>query len=152
MHRMQSVAPLALVVAACATAPVGERSAPPVTPPQATVASVAHEPVAKQTLPPSAPETGKTAVAPVVPVVVPPNTLYVCVVDMQGTRQQTAIEFSAKVGEICKEHPEMGPCKYERNACRRGGGRVFAADGQEITPLIEAEYDKRVLRAVFRSD
>jgi hypothetical protein len=80
------------------------------------------------------------------PIVVPPNALYVCVVDAGGVRKQTAIEFAPKLGELCAKHPEMGPCQYERNACRRRGGRVFAADGKEITKATEAEYDKKVLR------
>ena len=31
-------------------------------------------------------------------------------------------------------------------------GRVFAADGKEITPRIEAEYDKRVYRVQYRGN
>jgi len=53
---------------------------------------------------------------------------------------------------LCKRHPEMGPCQYERQACRRSGGRVFAASGEEITLATEAEYDKKVLRARFRAN
>ena len=33
-----------------------------------------------------------------------------------------------------------------RNACRRSGGRVYAADGSEVTQADEAEYDKKVMR------
>jgi hypothetical protein len=84
--------------------------------------------------------------------VIPSNTLYVCVTDVQGVRQQTAIEFSPKVGVLCRKHPEMSACKYERTICRRNGGRVFAANGIEITQLTELEYDQRVLRVVFRAD
>jgi hypothetical protein len=46
----------------------------------------------------------------------------------------------------------MSVCKYERSICRRSGGRVFAANGVEITQLTELEYDKRVLRVIFRAD
>jgi hypothetical protein len=46
----------------------------------------------------------------------------------------------------------MGPCQYERDACRRSGGRVFAADGSEITRSVEDEYDKRVMRIRLRSN
>ncbi|MDQ2963896.1 MAG: hypothetical protein M3R31_12180 [Pseudomonadota bacterium] len=46
----------------------------------------------------------------------------------------------------------MGPCQYEREACRRSGGRVFAADGKEITKQTEAEYDQRVLRVKINSN
>lgn len=85
-------------------------------------------------------------------IAVPPNALYVCVVDVGGVRKQTAIEFATNVGEICAKHPEMGPCQYERNACRRGGGRVYAASGMEITMATEAEYDKKVLRVRLKGD
>ena len=88
-----------------------------------------------------------------VPVVKPPvGTLYVCVADAKGHYQQVAIEFIPRVERLCRKHPEMGPCQYEREACRRSGGRVFTADGTEITKQIEAQYDKRVLRVRLRGD
>jgi hypothetical protein len=40
----------------------------------------------------------------------------------------------------------MGPCQSARNACRSNGGRVYAADGSEITQADEGEYDKEVMR------
>jgi hypothetical protein len=80
------------------------------------------------------------------PIVVPSDKLYVCVTDANGTRSQTPIEFTPNVYSLCAKHPEMGPCQYARNECRRGGGRVFAADGVEITMKTEAEYDKKVMR------
>jgi hypothetical protein len=46
----------------------------------------------------------------------------------------------------------MGPCQYEREVCRRSGGRVIAADGKEITKATEAEYDRKVMRVRFRGD
>lgn len=79
-------------------------------------------------------------------IVVPPDKLYVCVTDANGVRSQAPIEFTANVYSLCAKHPEMGPCQYARNECRRGGGRVFAADGSEITMKTEAEYDKKVMR------
>ena len=82
----------------------------------------------------------------------PPGTLYVCVADGQGKPTQTAIEFSPKVGALCTRHPEMGPCQYERDLCRKSGGRVFAASGQEITRQIEDEYDRKVFRVRFRAN
>jgi len=85
-------------------------------------------------------------------IVVPPNTQYVCVSETNGVRQQTSIEFSTKVADLCRKHPEMGPCKYERDVCRRSNGRVYAANGVEITKQTEAEYDKRVMRVVFKSN
>ena len=115
---------------------------------------------------PSQPPASVPAVAPAVPradpvpqpagqapgVVVPAGALYVCVSERNGLRQQTVIEFEPKVLELCRRHPEMGPCQYEREACRRSGGHVFAANGQEITAATEAEYDKRVMRVQLRSN
>jgi hypothetical protein len=90
--------------------------------------------------------------APEAPVVVPPGVIYVCVSQSGGVRTQTAIEFAPKVGAMCAKHPEMGPCQYERDICRRSGGRVFAAGGVEITLLTEAEYDKKVMRVRFKAN
>ena len=114
--------------------------------------------VVRRALPPPAPPPIASIAPPtaiVVPppaIVVPPNALYVCVSEAPGQPQQTAIEFNAKVGELCKRHPEMGPCQYERNVCRRSGGRVYAANGQEITMQTEAEYDRKVLRVRFKAN
>jgi hypothetical protein len=85
-------------------------------------------------------------------IVVPPGALYACVSESGGTPRQTAIAYEGKTDALCRKHPEMGPCQYERNACRRGGGRVYAADGTEITLATEAEYDKRVRRVQFRAN
>jgi hypothetical protein len=93
---------------------------------------------------------GLTPPAP--PVVVPAGSIYVCASDTGGARQQTAIEFSPKVGALCAKHPEMGPCQYERELCRRGGGRVYAAGGVEITRETEAAYDKMVMRVRFKAN
>lgn len=81
------------------------------------------------------------------PAVAPPDKLYVCVTSVNGVRSQAPIEFTPNVYSLCAKHPEMGPCQYARNECRRGGGRVFAANGTEITTATEAEYDKKVIRA-----
>lgn len=84
--------------------------------------------------------------APALPVVVPAGSIYVCVSETGNVRRETAIEFSPKVGALCAKHPELGPCQYERNACRRSGGRVYAASGVEITRQMEADYDQKVMR------
>ena len=117
--------------AAVVRTPVPERpSAPPV------VASV------PQTVPPvSRPE-----------VTHPGDAIYVCVVDKPTGREQTVIEFAPKVHGLCKRHPEMGPCQYERNQCRAAGGRVYARGGEEITLAQEAEYDRKVMRVRFRAN
>jgi len=115
----------------------------PITSPQEIGAS----PVVRQPLTPGAAKAPATS-----SVAVLPGTLYICVVESKGERQQTAIEFAPKVAELCRKNPEMGPCQYERETCRRSGGRVFTADGSEITRAIEAEYDKKVMRVRFRAD
>ena len=46
----------------------------------------------------------------------------------------------------------MGPCQYERDACRRAGGRVFTSKGEEVTLTVEAAYDEKVRRVRFQSD
>jgi hypothetical protein len=89
---------------------------------------------------------------PAPPIAVPAGSIYVCVSDTGSARQQTAIEFSPKVGAMCAKHPEMGPCQYERDMCRRSGGRVYAAGGLEITQQTEADYDKKVLRVRFKAN
>jgi hypothetical protein len=83
---------------------------------------------------------------------VAPGTLYICVMNTGGESRQTAIELSPQVADVCRKAPEMSPCQYEREACRRHGGRVFAPDGTEITRATEAEYDKRVLRIRMKSN
>ena len=78
--------------------------------------------------------------------------LYVCVTQRAGQRTETPIAFEPKVAALCARHPEMGPCQYARETCRQRGGRVFAANGQEITRQIENEYDRKVMRSRFRSN
>jgi len=141
------------VLALSACAPVG---APlPMTPPgDSKGAAVVRRPLPE----PTAPGPGSTAgfapaPAPAGPgVVVPAGSLYVCASESGGVRQETAIQFAPKVAKLCAKHPEMGPCQYERDICRRSGGRVYAAGGIEITPQTEAEYDKKVLRVRFKSN
>ncbi len=136
----------ALLLALVACAPT-ERTPPPVTPQRdASSARAAPGPAPAQPTAP-VPRTLQN-----VAIVVPADVLYVCVSEVGGTRQQTAIEFSPKVHDLCKRHPEMGPCQYERNLCRKAGGRVFAANGKEITMQTEAEYDRKVRRVTIRSN
>jgi hypothetical protein len=121
----------AMIVGACAA----PKEPIPITPPGETAAS----PVVRRTLPEPSPPPQVASVAPrapaaaVPPVVVPAGAL-------------------SKVAELCRKHPEMGPCQYEREVCRRSGGRVYAANGDEITKQTEAEYDKKVLRVRFKSN
>ena len=121
----------------------------PVTPPgERAGAAVVRKPVA--TAP--ARVEASTVIAPPVAVVIPAGSQYVCVTDTAGTHAETAIAFAPKVAALCLRHPEMGPCQYERNLCRRSGGRVFAAGGVEINTATEAEYDRHVLRVRFKSN
>jgi hypothetical protein len=158
MHaRFLTLALVAALAAACA-APDSRLAEPAVplavTPP----AERADAPVVRRDLPEAAvpplasvrPRPDAASALP--PIVVPADAIYVCVVDSGGTRRQTVIEFVPKVHALCRRHPEMGPCQYERNACRGAGGRVFAAAGQEITMRTEAEYDRKVMRVRFRAD
>jgi hypothetical protein len=139
-----------LTIAACS--PPREPRPPATTPPASPEAAVTRRPI--ETPPPAAttPAQAATATPVTPPVVVPPGVIYVCVTAPGGSLTQTAIEYAPKVDELCRKHPEMGPCQYERNACRSRGGRVFAADGKEITMATEAEYDRKVRRVTFKSN
>jgi hypothetical protein len=142
-------------LAACTT-PRTEREPIPITPPKdAAGAAVIRRELPQAPAPAitPAPSVASTAPAlPVEPVVVPANAQYVCVVESGGHRQQTAIEFVPRVAAMCRKHPEMGPCQYERDICRRSGGRIYAANGVEITSATEAEYDKKVMRVRFKAN
>ena len=141
--------PLALALSAC-TAP---REPLPLTPAgDARDAAVIRRAVP---VPPAPPVANVAPLAPALPtpaVVVPVGSIYLCVTETGGVRQQTAIQFAPKVGRLCAKHPEMSPCQYERNVCRSSGGRVYAAGGVEITAETEADYDKKVLRVRFKAN
>jgi hypothetical protein len=150
-YRLLIAATVAATLAGCGTPDATRTEAPPlsITPPaERGDAAVVRRPLPERSIPP-------VAVAPpttLPPIVVPADAIYVCVVDAGGTRRQTVIEFVPKVHQLCSRHPEMGPCQYERNACRNVGGRVYAASGQEITLATEAEYDRKVMRVRFRAN
>lgn len=152
MRRARLVAFAVVALAACAT-PTERPSAP-----QRAAPPVVREPIPTPAIPVPTPSKPPAAATPAqdklafVASEVPPGTLYVCVSNVAGKRQQIAIAFDAKVEALCRHHPEMGPCQYERNVCRRGGGRVFTAAGAEITVATEAEYDKKVMRVRFRAN
>lgn len=74
------------------------------------------------------------------------TTRYECVTGKVGEESRAAIVFPEKSGRICARFPAMGPCQYERSACRAKGGRVIRFDGVEITKDVEKEYDKQVQR------
>ena len=138
-----------LVLALAACAPPRE----PQPPPQATASAEAPA-VTRRAIPtPSPPAAVVPPGAPALPpIVVPAGVIYVCVTGSGSAAVQTAIEYVPKVDALCRKHPEMGPCQYERNVCRGKGGRVFAANGSEITMATEAEYDKKVRRVTFKAN
>jgi len=112
----------------------------------AAFAVVSRASIAVDAAPPSTMSGAPAASSSGPAIVVPPGKLYVCVTETGGVRSETPIEFAPNVYPLCAKHPEMGPCQYARNECRRSGGRVYAADGKEITMQTEAEYDKKVMR------
>lgn len=138
----------AVLLAACTSSP----GPPPIVP----KAGEPTPPVVRRPVPEAPGPSGAGAptvpVAPESAVAVPPGAVYACVIGYGDKRTVTAIEFVPKVAALCAKHPEMGPCQYEREGCRRNGGRVYAADGKEITRITEAEYDRKVMRLRFRAD
>ena len=145
---MKSAGTLVLAIALGGLAGCGAPGVPPAPAGDTQGTAVVRRPVPEPA--PAAP--GKAASTTMPGVVVPPDAQYVCVADANGARIVTTIEFSPRVAELCRRHPEMGPCQYERNLCRRGGGRVYAAGGVEITMDTEAEYDRKVMRVRFKSN
>ena len=140
----------AALVAACGSP---QREPVPITSPaEVAKAPVSRVPVAPGS--PAAPTPGSaiTPAAKLDPSTFPSGAIYACASGSGGARKITAIAFDEKVGKLCRTHPEMGPCQYERNICRGSGGRVYAADGSEITMAHEAEYDKKVMRVRFKSN
>jgi hypothetical protein len=85
----------------------------------------------------------EVALAPKLPATdLPPGPIYFCVAGVD----RAPIVFEPRVEALCRRHPEMGPCQYERNACRARGGRVFTSKDEEVTLAVEKAYDARVLR------
>ena len=134
-HRI-AVASLAALLAACQPAPPepGAASRPSATP------------AVPRSVTPSAPAPPPKVALPSMQL--SPGPIYAC--DVNGVR--TPIEFADNVEALCRRHPEMGPCQYERNACRRRSGRVYTSNGEEVTAAVEAEYDRSVRRVTFQSD
>ena len=145
MSRILSLVPL-ILLAACSPTPV-EKTPVPLTPPSETAGAA----VVRRAVPEPAVPAPPAAVA-AAPIAIPAGAIYVCVSDANGVRQTTVIEFAPKVRDLCAKSPEMGPCQYERNVCRGSGGRVYAANGVEITMQTEAEYDKKVMRVRLKSN
>jgi len=150
MRHACAILTAAALLAACSPAPTTTTPVPITPPGEAAGAAVVRKTIPEPAPAPAPAPATPSAAAP--EIVIPPGALYVCVSEAAGVRQTTAIEFAPKVGALCAKDPEMGPCQYERNICRKSGGRVYAANGVEITMATEAEYDKKVMRVRFKSN
>ena len=135
MNRRLAALALFFAIAGCQQAP----------PPAST-----EKPVARPaTQPPPAPPAAARSAPVALPALdFPPGPLYFC--DASSGRK--AIEYEPRVEQLCRRHPEMGPCQYERDQCRARGGRVFTARNEEVTAAVEAEYDRVVRRERFQGD
>ena len=128
---MNRVVPLCVVrlsvvllgLAGCTSAPLDPQPVPITPSNEIRGAAVVRLPIPEPVQPTTPAGPGPGNAAPPADIVLPPNTQYVCVSENNGVRQQTSIEFSPKVAVLCQKHPEMGPCKYERDACRKSNGR-----------------------------
>jgi hypothetical protein len=149
MPRIHAAMAIVALLAACSPTPVDKTPVPLTPPSEAAGAAVVRRAVPESAAVPAAPPAPAVAVAPIE---IPLGAVYVCVSEANGARQTTIIEFAPKVHDLCAKYPEMGPCQYERNVCRGSGGRVYAANGVEITMQTEAEYDKKVMRVRFKSN
>ncbi|MEO8755580.1 MAG: hypothetical protein ABI624_23190 [Casimicrobiaceae bacterium] len=166
MRRLICIA-FAAWLSGCGGPTVPPDAALAITPPDQSGAAVVRRPIpdaASAAAPSASSSTGATS-PPVIALARPPGPgattpridvpagrLYVCLTDVAGEQRQVGIEFAPKVQSLCERHPEMGPCQYERDICRRSGGRVYAAGGQEITLRDEAEYDRKVMRFRFKAN
>ena len=135
-------APIPVIVAAPPVkAPVSAMPAIPPVDGQATSVGAATGSVAPARAQPSPVQIA--TVASVTPV---GTARYECVQGASGAETRQPITFPENSGRICARFPAMGPCQYERVACRASGGRVIRFDGIEITKEVETEYDKQVQR------
>ncbi len=78
----------------------------------------------------------------------PPGPIYACA----SAAAREPIVLAPGVESLCRRHPEMGPCQFERDACRARGGRVYTSAGEEVTAEVERIYDERVRRVRFQAD
>ena len=130
-----------VVVAPPVEAPVSAMPAIPPTDGNATSVGSATGSVA-----PARAQPSPVQIATVVSVTPSGTTRYECVKGGSGAETRQSITFPENSGRICARFPAMGPCQYERVACRASGGRVIRFDGVEITKEVETEYDKQVQR------
>ena len=116
---------------------------PAIPPKEPTATSVGS---ASGAVAPSRSQLSAAQIATVASVTPAGTTRYECVKGNTGAETRAAIAFPENSGRICARFPAMGPCQYEREACRASGGRVIRFDGTEITKDVEKEYDKQVQR------
>jgi hypothetical protein len=108
-----------------------------------------------ETPPPPAPPAAAVASSPVAPMRASAATIattaaltpsgvvrYRCATGKAPNETRTPIELPAGSERVCSRFPAMGPCQYERDACRAKGGRVIRFDDVEITKDIEREYEQ----------
>ncbi len=143
---------LAAAITACApttvkeTPPAPTVTAPP--PPAPPVVEVKPQPPETWPDEPPPPDWKSAPSAAAIALAAAPTpsgqARYRCV--KPGADSGTPIVLPPGTERVCSRHPAMGPCQYERDACRRGGGKVIRFDGVEITPEVEREYDKQVTR------
>lgn len=142
MIKRTTAVALLLVVGACQQAP--PPAAPAATNPASPIAS--YPPAASA--PATSPAAAKAARMAVPSLDFPPGPLYFC----ESSSGRKAIDYEPRVEQLCRRHPEMGPCQYERDQCRARGGRVYTARNEEVTVAVEAEYDRVVRRVRFQGD
>ncbi len=134
-------APVPVVVSPPLNEPVSAMPAIPPTDGKATSVDAASGSVAPVRAQPSPKQIALVAS------VTPQGSIrYECVKGPSGSETRRPITFPENSGRICARFPAMGPCQYERVACRASGGRVIRFDGIEITKEVETEYDKQVQR------
>ena len=168
-HTFALLVSITILLSSCTQAPIIKNEDPAVLQPRPVIVA----PVVPEVLPPTvsampaippkdaaigsigsaggavAPSRGQLSavqIAAVASVTPEGTTRYECVKGKTGAETRSAVAFPEKSGRICARFPAMGPCQYEREACRATGGRVIRFDGAEITKDVEKEYDKQVQR------
>lgn len=117
-------------------------TAPPVVVKEPEAAPVAPPPAQVAAAPQASYSSNAYSVATTAALTPNGQPRYACEVGSAKSR----IELPTGTDRICSRFPAMGPCQYERDACRAKGGRVIRFDGVEITKDVENEYDKQVQR------
>jgi hypothetical protein len=154
--RLAMIAGCVALLFGCAQTPPPSPTAAPdssITPTTAAPAPVAALPATKEASAPiaAAPAPSVTRadprlVATTAALTPDGKSRYECVTGSASAPTRVAIGLPPGSDRICSRFPAMGPCQYERDACRAQGGRVIRFDGVEITKEVEVEYDRQVQR------